>query len=161
MKSFQLFLPSSLIVWRFFVQGYFILLLKSIEANLRAWNISLLTAPVDPEMAQIWSEKLGFTILSAEEVTTLSVAYSYVSLNGEVIWLNFWTKTNRILQILSFVLLIRTVLRSLVVLLTGGVNAGVATPGDVQEPSLGAEITCLSKSNLCLLILLQKWKPSL
>ena len=85
MKSFQLFLPSSLIVWRFFVQGYFILLLKSIEANLRAWNISLLTAPVDPEMAQIWSEKLGFTILSAEEVTTLSVAYSYGSLNGEVI----------------------------------------------------------------------------
>jgi len=54
-----------------------------------------------------------------------------------------------------------TVLRSLVVLLTEGVNAGVATPGDVQEPSLGAEITCLSKSNLCLLILLQKWKPSL
>jgi hypothetical protein len=58
------------------VQGYFILLLKSIEANLRAWNVSLLAAPVDPEMAQIWSEKLGFTILSAEEVTAFSVAYS-------------------------------------------------------------------------------------
>jgi hypothetical protein len=57
------------------VQGYFILL-KSIEANLRAWNVSLLAAPVDPEMAQIWSEKLGFTILSAEEVTAFSVAYS-------------------------------------------------------------------------------------
>jgi hypothetical protein len=71
-----IFLPRSIIVWRFFVQGYFILLLKSIEANLRAWNVSLLTAPVDPEMAQIWSEKLGFTILSAEEVTTFSVAYS-------------------------------------------------------------------------------------
>ena len=76
MKPFQLLLRLSLIVWHFFVQGYFILLLKSIEANLRAWNISLLTAPFDPEMAQIWSEKLGFTILSAEEVTAFSVAYS-------------------------------------------------------------------------------------
>jgi hypothetical protein len=85
MKPFQLILLLSLIVWHFFVQGYFILLLKSIEANLRAWNVNLLIAPVDPEMAQIWSEKLGFTILSAEEVTTLSVAYSYGSLNGEAI----------------------------------------------------------------------------
>jgi hypothetical protein len=66
------------------VQGYFILLLKSIEANLRAWNVSLLAAPVDPEMAQIWSEKLGFTILSAEEVTAFSVAYS-LSLKKKVI----------------------------------------------------------------------------
>jgi len=59
-----------LIVWYFFLQGYFVLLLKSIESHLRAWNINLLTAPVDPEMAPIWSEKLGFTILSDEEVTT-------------------------------------------------------------------------------------------
>ncbi|CAN6307089.1 unnamed protein product [Urochloa humidicola] len=48
-------------------KGYFVLLLKSIEAHLRAWNVNLLTAPVDPEMAPIWSEKLGFTILSDEE----------------------------------------------------------------------------------------------
>ena len=105
-----IFLPRSIIVWRFFVQGYFILLLKSIEANLRAWNVSLLTAPVDPEMAQIWSEKLGFTILSAEEVTTFSVAYSSGSWHDEIIQLIFWAKTNWILQIVSFVLLILTVL---------------------------------------------------
>ncbi|WVZ67884.1 hypothetical protein U9M48_016901 [Paspalum notatum var. saurae] len=48
-------------------KGYFILLLKSIETHLRNCNVSLLVAPVDPEMAQIWSERLGFTILSAEE----------------------------------------------------------------------------------------------
>ncbi|XP_062216020.1 uncharacterized protein LOC133916390 isoform X2 [Phragmites australis] len=48
-------------------KGYFVLLLKSIEERLRTWNINLLTVPVDPEMAPIWSEKLGFTILSAEE----------------------------------------------------------------------------------------------
>ncbi|CAN6295566.1 unnamed protein product [Urochloa humidicola] len=48
-------------------KGYFVLLLKSIEVHLRAWNVNLLTAPVDPEMAPIWSEKLGFTILSDEE----------------------------------------------------------------------------------------------
>nr|CAB3501228.1 unnamed protein product [Digitaria exilis] len=47
--------------------GYFVLLLNSIEAHLRAWNVNLLVAPVDPEMAPIWSEKLGFTILSDEE----------------------------------------------------------------------------------------------
>jgi hypothetical protein len=70
------FTMTDLIVWSFIVQGYFRLLLKSIEANLRACNVSLLTAPVDPEMAQIWSEKLGFTILSAEEVILFSNAYS-------------------------------------------------------------------------------------
>ncbi|CAL4922042.1 unnamed protein product [Urochloa decumbens] len=48
-------------------KGYFLLLLKSIEAHLRAWNVNLLMAPVDSEMAPIWSEKLGFTILSDEE----------------------------------------------------------------------------------------------
>ncbi|KAF8783908.1 hypothetical protein HU200_000358 [Digitaria exilis] len=48
-------------------KGYFVLLLNSIEAHLRAWNVNLLMAPVDPEMAPIWSEKLGFTILSDEE----------------------------------------------------------------------------------------------
>ncbi|GJN31070.1 hypothetical protein PR202_gb19425 [Eleusine coracana subsp. coracana] len=48
-------------------KGYFVLLLKSIETYLRACNVKTLTAPVDPEMAPIWSEKLGFTILSAEE----------------------------------------------------------------------------------------------
>ncbi|CAN6313222.1 unnamed protein product [Urochloa humidicola] len=48
-------------------KGYFVLLLKSIEVHLRAWNVNLLTAPVDPEMAPIWSEKLGFSILSDEE----------------------------------------------------------------------------------------------
>ncbi|OEL36732.1 hypothetical protein BAE44_0002248 [Dichanthelium oligosanthes] len=48
-------------------KGYFVLLLKTIEAHLRAWDVKLLTAPVDPEMAPIWSEKLGFTILSDEE----------------------------------------------------------------------------------------------
>ena len=86
-------IPNEIISAIFTIESYclaflcagFILLLKSIEAHLRAWNVSLLAAPVDPEMAQIWSEKLGFTILSAEEVTTLSVAYSYGSLNGEVI----------------------------------------------------------------------------
>ena len=71
-----IFTMTDLIVWSFFVQGYFRLILTSIEANLRACNVSLLTTPVDPEMAQIWSEKLGFTILSAEEVTAFSVAYS-------------------------------------------------------------------------------------
>ncbi|KAF8718722.1 hypothetical protein HU200_025023 [Digitaria exilis] len=49
------------------LKGYFVLLLNSIEAHLRAWNVNLLVAPVDPEMAPIWSEKLGFTILSDEE----------------------------------------------------------------------------------------------
>ncbi|XP_039786673.1 uncharacterized protein LOC120652806 isoform X7 [Panicum virgatum] len=53
-------------------KGYFVLLLKSIEAHLRAWNVNLLTAPVDLEMAPIWSEKLGFTILSDEEVLSPS-----------------------------------------------------------------------------------------
>ncbi|KAK3151225.1 hypothetical protein QOZ80_3AG0243270 [Eleusine coracana subsp. coracana] len=48
-------------------KGYFVLLLKSIETYLRACNVKTLTAPVDPEMVPIWSEKLGFTILSAEE----------------------------------------------------------------------------------------------
>ncbi|KAJ1286579.1 hypothetical protein BS78_03G363400 [Paspalum vaginatum] len=48
-------------------KGYFILLLKSIETYLRNCNVRFLIAPVDPEMAQIWSERLGFTILSAEE----------------------------------------------------------------------------------------------
>ncbi|TVU47528.1 hypothetical protein EJB05_07132, partial [Eragrostis curvula] len=48
-------------------KGYFKLLLKSIETHLRAYNVNILTVPVDPEMAPIWSEKLGFTILSAEE----------------------------------------------------------------------------------------------
>jgi hypothetical protein len=41
-------------------------------------------------------------------------------------------------------------------LLTEEVNAGVAPLGDVQGPSLGAETTCLSKSNRCLIRLLQK-----
>ncbi|KAG0552555.1 hypothetical protein BDA96_01G517200 [Sorghum bicolor] len=59
-------------------KGYFRLLLKSIEANLRACNVSLLMAPVDPEMAQIWSEKLGFTILSAEEKKSMLESHPLV-----------------------------------------------------------------------------------
>jgi hypothetical protein len=64
-----------LIVWLCLRQGYFILLLKSIEEHLRAWKVNLITAPVDPEMAPIWSEKLGFTILSDEEVITSSLLH--------------------------------------------------------------------------------------
>ncbi|NP_001347873.1 uncharacterized protein [Zea mays] len=66
-------------------KGYFILLLKSIEANLRAWNVSLLTAPVDPEMAQIWSEKLGFTILSAEEKESMLESHPLVMFKNLVL----------------------------------------------------------------------------
>ncbi|OQU92811.1 hypothetical protein SORBI_3001G417500 [Sorghum bicolor] len=66
-------------------KGYFILLLKSIEANLRAWNVSLLTAPVDPEMAQIWSEKLGFTILSAEEKESVLESHPLVMFKNLVL----------------------------------------------------------------------------
>ncbi|RLN39294.1 hypothetical protein C2845_PM01G11110 [Panicum miliaceum] len=59
-------------------EGYFVLLLKSIEAHLRAWNVNLLTAPVDPEMAPIWSEKLGFTILSDEEKNSMLESHPLV-----------------------------------------------------------------------------------
>jgi len=59
-------------------KGYFVLLLKSIEAHLRAWNVNLLTAPVDPEMAPIWSEKLGFTILSDEEKNSMLESHPLV-----------------------------------------------------------------------------------
>ncbi|XP_066352862.1 uncharacterized protein [Miscanthus floridulus] len=68
-----------------FLWGYFILLLKSIEANLRAWNISLLAAPVDPEMVQIWSEKLGFTVLSAEEKESVLESHPLVMFKNLVL----------------------------------------------------------------------------
>jgi hypothetical protein len=42
-------------------------------------------APVDPEMAQIWSDKLGFTILSADEVIVFSIAYSSSSWNDNFV----------------------------------------------------------------------------
>jgi hypothetical protein len=53
------------------LQGYFRLLLRQIEEHLTTLNVRLLTALVDPEMAPIWSKKLGFTVLSNEEVITL------------------------------------------------------------------------------------------
>jgi N-acetylglutamate synthase-like GNAT family acetyltransferase len=59
-------------------KGYFLLLLKSIEIYLRACNVNLLTVPIDPEMAPIWSEKLGFTILSAEEKKSMLEAHPLV-----------------------------------------------------------------------------------
>ncbi|KAM0822699.1 hypothetical protein ACQ4PT_071342 [Festuca glaucescens] len=52
-------------------KGYFRLLLRQIEAHLTALNVRLLTAPVDPEMASIWSKKLGFTVLTNEEKESL------------------------------------------------------------------------------------------
>jgi hypothetical protein len=57
------------------LQGYFRLLLRQIEAHLTALNVRLLTAPVDPEMASIWSKKLGFTVSTNEEVITHFFAF--------------------------------------------------------------------------------------
>lgn len=59
-------------------KGYFSLLLSLIEAHLKAWNVRLLTAPVDPEMAPIWSEKLGYTILSDEQKHSMLMAHPLV-----------------------------------------------------------------------------------
>ncbi|KAL5218277.1 hypothetical protein ABZP36_018961 [Zizania latifolia] len=59
-------------------KGYFVLLLRLIEARLKEWNVRLLTAPVDPEMASIWSEKLGYTILSDEQKESLLEAHPLV-----------------------------------------------------------------------------------
>ncbi|KQK22308.1 hypothetical protein BRADI_1g66400v3 [Brachypodium distachyon] len=59
-------------------KGYFTLLLRQIEAHLKAMNVRLLTALVDPEMESIWSKKLGFTILSGEEKETLLEAHPLV-----------------------------------------------------------------------------------
>ncbi|KAL6644817.1 hypothetical protein ACP70R_016425 [Stipagrostis hirtigluma subsp. patula] len=65
--------------------GYFVYLLKLIEEHLRRWNISLLMAPVDPEMAPIWSEKLGFTILTAEETKSMLEAHPLVMFENLVL----------------------------------------------------------------------------
>ncbi|KAL5209953.1 hypothetical protein ABZP36_005576 [Zizania latifolia] len=59
-------------------KGYFVLLLRLIEAHMKDWNVRLLTAPVDPEMASIWSEKLGYTILSDEQKESLLEAHPLV-----------------------------------------------------------------------------------
>uniref|UniRef100_A0A0D9VSJ8 N-acetyltransferase domain-containing protein n=1 Tax=Leersia perrieri TaxID=77586 RepID=A0A0D9VSJ8_9ORYZ len=59
-------------------KGYFLLLLSLIEAHLKAWNVRLLTAPVDPEMAPIWSNKLGYTILSDEQKHSMLVEHPLV-----------------------------------------------------------------------------------
>uniref|UniRef100_A0A0D3FGX0 N-acetyltransferase domain-containing protein n=1 Tax=Oryza barthii TaxID=65489 RepID=A0A0D3FGX0_9ORYZ len=59
-------------------KGYFSLLLSLIEAHLKAWNVRLLTAPVDPEMAPIWSDKLGYTILSDEQKHSMLMAHPLV-----------------------------------------------------------------------------------
>ena len=152
-----------LIVWYFFLQGYFVLLLKSIEAHLRAWNINFLTAPVDPEMAPIWSEKLGFTILSDEEVTTfillhIPLVHGMMKLfcyffepNWFTEWWNcsviFWTKLTEPYNVfLHFANTNSSIPSIIVVLLPEELNAGVAPLGDVWEPNLGSKITCLSKS---------------
>uniref|UniRef100_A0A804LEK9 N-acetyltransferase domain-containing protein n=1 Tax=Zea mays TaxID=4577 RepID=A0A804LEK9_MAIZE len=66
-------------------KGYFRLLLESIETNLRACNVSLLMAPVDPEMAQIWSDKLGFTILSADEKKSMLESHPLVMFKNLVL----------------------------------------------------------------------------
>ncbi|PWZ55052.1 Increased DNA methylation 1 [Zea mays] len=66
-------------------KGYFRLLLESIETNLRACNVSLLMAPVDPEMAQIWSDKLGFTILSADENKSMLESHPLVMFKNLVL----------------------------------------------------------------------------
>uniref|UniRef100_A0A0E0KC14 Zinc finger PHD-type domain-containing protein n=1 Tax=Oryza punctata TaxID=4537 RepID=A0A0E0KC14_ORYPU len=59
-------------------KGYFSLLLSLIEAHLKAWSVRLLTAPVDPEMAPIWSDKLGYTILSDEQKHSMLMAHPLV-----------------------------------------------------------------------------------
>ncbi|KAL6907640.1 hypothetical protein ACP4OV_002679 [Aristida adscensionis] len=66
-------------------KGYFLCLLNLIEEHLKKWNVSLLTVPVDPEMAPIWSEKLGFTILSAEETKTMLEAHPLVMFENLVL----------------------------------------------------------------------------
>jgi len=62
----------------FMNKGYFRLLLSQIEAHLTTLNVRLLMAPVDPEMASIWSKKLGFSILSNEEKESLLEAHPLV-----------------------------------------------------------------------------------
>ncbi|WVZ56479.1 hypothetical protein U9M48_007000 [Paspalum notatum var. saurae] len=66
-------------------KGYFVLLLNLIETRLKDWNVSSLIAPVDPEMAQIWSEKLGFTILSAEEKKSMLESHPLVMFENLVL----------------------------------------------------------------------------
>ncbi|KAI4993964.1 hypothetical protein ZWY2020_008277 [Hordeum vulgare] len=63
-------------------KGYFRLLLRQIESHLTALNVQLLTAPVDPEMVPIWSKKLGFTILSDQEKSSLLEAHPLVMFEG-------------------------------------------------------------------------------
>lgn len=135
-----------LIVWLCLRQGYFILLLKSIEEHLRAWKVNLITAPVDPEMAPIWSEKLGFTILSDEEVITSSLLHIPMVHEMMKPFSFFWPTT-----MFFFISLIVTVLS--LYCWPEEINAGSVLPlGDVWEPSLDAKIPCLRKSNLCLFV---------
>ncbi|KAM3314141.1 hypothetical protein ACQJBY_033163 [Aegilops geniculata] len=63
-------------------KGYFRLLLRQIESHLTALNVQLLTAHVDPEMVPIWSKKLGFTILSDQEKSSLLEAHPLVMFEG-------------------------------------------------------------------------------